>query len=109
MLFVGVMLVLACVLALALAQEKAEKTYKEALEYLQRHMSGAALDAFKKADTQDGGHCLACQKKMIKSALELQEWKTAETAAEEMVEQAQGNKNVALAHFQFGIVLIDEG
>jgi len=26
----------------------------------------AALDSFKKADKQDAGHCLACQKKMIK-------------------------------------------
>ena len=116
--FAGVVLVLACVLAPVLAQEKtdegpasekAQKTYKEALDYLHRRMTSAALDAFKKADKQDGGQCLACQKKMIKYALELQEWKTAEAAAEEMVEQARGDKHVALAHFQFGIVLIDEG
>ena len=39
----------------------------------------------------------------------MRDWKTAETAAQEAVEQAQGEKNVALAHYQFGIVLISEG
>ena len=89
--------------------QKAKKTYQEALNYQHRHMTEAALDAFKKADKQDGGHCLAWQKKMIKYGIELRDWKTAETAAQEAVEQAQGEKNVALAHYQFGIVLITEG
>ena len=65
------------------ASEKAQKTYSEALDYLKKRMDDAALDSFKKADKQDGGHCLACQKNMIKYGVELQEWKIAETAAEE--------------------------
>jgi thiol-disulfide isomerase/thioredoxin len=91
------------------ADEKAQKTYKEALEHLKQHKTEAALEGFKKADKQDGGHCLACQKKVIQFALELQDWKTAETAAGEMVAQAQGDRNVALAHYQFGMVLLREG
>ena len=114
----GMLLVLACIVAPLLAQEKtgegptnekAQKTYKEALDYQHRRMTDAALESFKKADKQDGGHCVACQKKMIKYGVELREWKTAETASEEGVEQAQGEKNMALAHYQFGIVLFDEG
>jgi thiol-disulfide isomerase/thioredoxin len=62
-----------------------------------------------RADKQDGGHCPACQKKMIKYGIELREWKIAESAAAEMAEQAQGDKNVAIAHYQFGVVLINEG
>ena len=89
--------------------EKAQKTYKKASEDLQRHETQAALEGFKKADKQDEGHCLACQKAMIKYGIALQDWKTAETGAEEMVAEAQGEKSVALAHYQFGIVLIDEG
>src|SRR5258708_14258529 len=58
--------------------EKA-KNYKEALQYLKQRRIDAALDSFKKADKQDDGHCLVCQKKIIKYALELQDWKTAET------------------------------
>ena len=66
---------------------------------LKQHMTWAALDSFKKADKQDDGHCLICQKKMIKYGIELGEWKTAETAGEEIVTEAQGAKNIALAHY----------
>jgi len=55
---------------------------KEGSEYL--HRPDAALDSFKKADVQDAGRCLACQKKMmIKYGMELWDWKTAETGAGE--------------------------
>src|ERR1700704_600349 len=63
------------------ANEKAQKTFKEASEFERKHDTHWALEGFKKADKQDGGHCLACQKKMIKYGIELQDWKTAETAA----------------------------
>ncbi len=106
----------ACLVTPSLAQtasdgptdEKAKRTYKEAIGYLNQHRPDAALDSFKKADKQDGGHCLDCQKKIIKYALELQEWKAAEAAAAEMIEQAQGDKNVALAHYQLGLILVRE-
>lgn len=88
--------------------EKAQKTCKEALEFLSKHQTEWALDSFKKADKQDGGHCLACQKKIIKYAVELQDWKAAETAAEQQVAEVQGNNDVAVAHFEFGVVLMSE-
>src|SRR5258707_5743890 len=72
-------------------------------------MTDAAIEIFKKAEKQDGGHCLACQKKMTQYGVELREWKTAEAAAAEMVEQSQDQNDVAIAHYQFGIVLMDEG
>jgi thiol-disulfide isomerase/thioredoxin len=90
------------------ADEKAKKTYKEAFEYLRKRMTESALDNFKKADKQDGGHCLACQRYMIKYGIELRDWKVAELAAEEMVAEAQGEKAVALAHYEFGSVLMLE-
>jgi thiol-disulfide isomerase/thioredoxin len=114
----GMVLLLAFMVAPVMAQEKtddgptnekAQKTYKEGLEYLHQRRTDAALGDFKKADKQDDGHCLACQQKMIKYGIELREWKIAETAAEEMVAQAQGAKKVALAHYQFGSVLAREG
>ena len=116
--YAAIILAMACMVAPLHAQEKADagpindkaqKTYKEALDYVHRRMPDAALESFKKADKQDSGHCTACQKKMIKYGIELREWKTAEAAAEEVVAQAQGETNVALAHFQFGLVLINEG
>jgi len=89
--------------------EKARKTYAQGLDYIHQRMNGAALESFKKADKQDDGHCLACQKKMIRYGMELGEWKTAEAAGEEMVAEAQGAKNLALAHYQLGIVFQSEG
>jgi peroxiredoxin len=109
--------VLACVLTPAFAQEKADgptsekaqKTYKQALEYLHERRNDAALEEFKKADKQDGGHCVVCQKQILKYGLELQDWKAAEVAAGEIVAEAQGDRDVALAHYQFAIVLMNEG
>jgi len=91
------------------ANEKAQKTYKQGLEYLKQHMVPSALDSFKKADKQDDGHCLACQKKMVKYGRELGDWKTAELGAEELVAEAKGAKDIAITHYQLGIVLRDEG
>jgi thiol-disulfide isomerase/thioredoxin len=86
---------------------KAQKSYNEAMDALRHNRILDALDKFKKADKQDGGHCLGCQKKMIKYGSELGEWKVAELAGEEMVAQAQG-EDVALAHYQLGTVLMSE-
>ena len=47
------------------SDEKAQKTYKQALEELRQHRTEFALDSFKKADKQDGGRCSACQLQMI--------------------------------------------
>jgi hypothetical protein len=55
--------------------EKAQKSYKEALEHLKQRREFAALESFKKADKQDGGHCLACQKQMIKYGVDLGEYR----------------------------------
>src|SRR5580704_2280636 len=107
-------IVCACLAIPALAQttgegpsnEKAQKTYKEAHQYLHQRDYQAALDSFKKADKQDDGHCRACQKEMIKYGAELGDWKVVELAAEEGVPEAQGVEATALAHYQFATVLL---
>jgi thiol-disulfide isomerase/thioredoxin len=109
-------LAVACVLTPVFAQEtkdgptneKAQKTYKVAFQHLHERRTDWALDEFKKADKQDGGHCLACQKQMIQYGVELGDWKTAELVAEEMVAEAQDKKEIALAHYQYAVVLMDE-
>ena len=113
----GIALMLVLFVTPALAEEKvegptndkAQKTYKQGLEYLNKGMKDAALDKFKKADQQDGGLCLPCKKKMIQYGIELRDWKTAEAAAGEVASQVQGDKDVPLAHYEFGVVLFDEG
>lgn len=89
--------------------EKAQKTYREGLEYLHRHMTEAAVDAFKKADKQDGGHCLGCQRRVIKYAVEIHDWKAAESAAAELLGEAGTPKEQARAHDRLGGVLVKEG
>jgi thiol-disulfide isomerase/thioredoxin len=88
--------------------EKAQKSYQEAIKNLNARMTYEAVDNFKKADKQDDGRCVACQKKMIKYGIELADWKTAEMAAEEMVTEASAGQEAAIAHYQFGVVLMDE-
>ncbi len=69
--------------------KKRRKTYKHAPAALDDRRQDIALDEFKKADKQDGGHCFPCQKQMIKYGIELGEWKPAELAAQEMIAEAQ--------------------
>jgi thiol-disulfide isomerase/thioredoxin len=116
--FVRISLILICVLLLpALAQnssegptnEKAQKTYKDALKALHESGRAVALEGFAKADKQDGGRCVACQKQMVKYGVELSDWKIAELAAAEMVAEAEGNREMAIAHYQFGVILMNEG
>jgi len=89
--------------------EKALKTYKRALDYLHKHDLRTAFEDFKKADKEDGGHCFACQRVMIKYGMELGEWKMAEQGAQEMVVGAKGERDVALAHYQLEVVFTSEG
>jgi len=91
------------------SNEKAQKTYQEALRYLHDREKVQAFEGFKKADKQDGEHCMACQKQVIKFGVELEDWKAAELAAQEMVAEAQGDRGTALAHYQFATVLMTEG
>jgi len=110
-------LALSCMLVPVFAQEssegpkdeKAQKTYKQALEELHQKNEESALDKFKKADKQDGGHCLACQKQMIKLGIKHEDWKMASLAAEEMLGEAQGTEATAVAHYQVAYVLFYEG
>jgi len=113
----GLGLALACLATISFAQEragegptneKAQKAYKDGMEYLRHRNTDSALDRFKKADKEDGGHCLACQKQIIHYGAELHDWKAAESAAEEMVAQAQGQRDTAVAHYEFGMVLLNE-
>ena len=89
--------------------KKARKSYEKGLEDIRAHKTDFALDEFKKADKQDGGHCKACEKQMVKYGLELGEWKTAELAATEMISDAKEPRDIALAHYQYAVVLVNEG
>jgi thiol-disulfide isomerase/thioredoxin len=116
-----VTLALACILSPARAQTadpkptdvkptdaRALKTYETAVQLLRERMEAAALGEFKKADKQDGGHCYACQKQMLRLGIEFDDWKSAELAAQEMVADAKGDRATAIAHYEYGVILVRE-
>ena len=88
--------------------EKAHKTYEKAQQELKEHKLQFALDEFKKADKQSGGHCLGCEKQMVKLGVQLEDWKAAELGAEELLVNSQGEAPVALAHYQSAMVFYRE-
>jgi peroxiredoxin len=87
---------------------KALKTYLQGTERLKAHDRSAAIESFKKADKQDGGHCVACQKQMIKLGLEIGDFKAADEAAQEMIAEAKDPKATAIAHEERATVLMRE-
>jgi peroxiredoxin len=88
--------------------EKAKKSFANALQEVKERKLLFALDDFKKADKQDGGHCKACQKQMVKYGVEIGEWKTAERGATEMIADANEPRDLALAHYQYAVLLVNE-
>lgn len=92
-----------------LTNPKAQKTFQNAAGFAQHHMDQQALDEFKKADKQDGGQCAACQAMVVKYSIEMRDWKAATQAAQEEISQAKQNVNIALAHYDMGHVLFEEG
>ena len=89
--------------------EKAQKTYKEANELVRERKIPSALDDFKKADKQDGGHCFGCQKEMIYYGSKLGDWKAAELGAQEMIAESGDPRGKAISHYQMASVLMAEG
>lgn len=87
---------------------RAQKTYHQALSYEASRNTAVALDYFKKADKQDGGHCVACKDQIIECAEELGQWKDAEEAAQQMISDARKPEAAALAHFHLGALLARE-
>ena len=88
--------------------EKAQETYKKGLENLRKGQLSSALDCFKKADKQDGGHCIPCQKQIIDCAMKARDWKAAANAANEQVSEARDPRDVAVAHFNLALILFNQ-
>lgn len=88
---------------------KARKSCQEGLNHLQKHNTEMALDNFKKADKQDGGHCAACQEQMIRLGEKIGDWKVAERGAEERVAGAKNERDTALSHYDLGMLMLSEG
>src|ERR1700689_1371299 len=60
---------------------KAQKTFAEALDWQKRGQNASAVESFRKANKQDGGHCFACLEKAYNLAMSIGEFKAAEEIA----------------------------
>ena len=91
------------------SNEKAQKTYKEALKCLLERRTDFALGALKKADKQDDGKVpgVPARNGQVRNAARRME--DAELGAEELVAEAQDERSKALAHYQFAVLLMSEG
>ena len=88
---------------------KAQKTYAEALQALRQRNYFEALDKFKKANKQDGDHCSECLKHVLSLATQMGDFKAADGAAKDLIANTQGPAETAQAHYQRGVLLLQEG
>jgi thiol-disulfide isomerase/thioredoxin len=91
------------------ADPKAKKTFDEASKFMQEQHWVFALDGFRKADKQDGGHCIPCEYQAWKAAVELGDFKAARTQAELMLAQVTSPVDKATAQFLLGRTYLAEG
>jgi tetratricopeptide (TPR) repeat protein len=88
---------------------KAQKTYREGLEWAHKGMPGVAVDSFKKANKQDGGHCEPCANKIIEYGLKTGDFKAADAAAQQLIVDAKTPLQAAEGHLERGTVQYREG
>lgn len=91
------------------ADPKAQKTYAEAKDWLRQRNEHAAMDSYRKADKQDGGHCASCRDEVIRLGLRVGDFKAADEAAEEAIAQVPAGADAARAHETRGFILFREG
>jgi thiol-disulfide isomerase/thioredoxin len=88
---------------------KASKTYAGAIDWEKQRNYGAAMDDFRKANRQDGGHCRECLRRAYLLAVRINAFKDAEGIARDMLPQAETDQQKAAAHFEIAIALQRQG
>lgn len=88
---------------------KAQKTFANAQDWAKGEQFAPALDAFRKADKQDGGHCSLCEAKVVEMGLEGGDFKSAEAAANVLIAEANTPPMVAYGHMEMGFVHYRQG
>ena len=88
---------------------KARKTYASALDWERHDHNDAALDDFRKANKQDGGHCWECLWRAYRLAFNIGEYGDAVEIAREWLPMAQDDGDKATVHFRLGMALLDQG
>jgi len=88
---------------------KAKQTFADAQKLFKAHQYIFALEGFRKADKQDGGHCVSCEVQAFKAAEECNDFKAAREQAALLGDHLQGPAAKAQAHYLAGKACISEG
>jgi len=88
---------------------KAYKTYLSAKDWERVGNQTLAIEAFRKANQQDGGHCAQCLKRAHAMALAIGDFKTAEAILRDWLPTVTTDTARATLHYQIGIALQREG
>lgn len=91
------------------ADPKALKSFLSAEEWLQHGMRAQAIDSYRKANQQDGGHCAECLRRAYALAMQIGEYKQAAEIGQGMLEQARGNTEQAAAHYRTALAVQNLG
>jgi thiol-disulfide isomerase/thioredoxin len=89
--------------------EKAKKSFAEAKQLYNRHNYVFAVDGFRKADKQDGGHCVSCEQLAYDSAIELRNYKLARQITQDLLSNATDPKSKARAHYFHAVAAYRDG
>jgi len=95
--------------ACAQTDAKAKQTYAEAEQMLKHHDYIFALDDFRKADKQDGGHCIPCEIAAYKVAGHMNDYKVQREEAALLLEHVTSSADKAQAHYLAGKACLTEG
>jgi thiol-disulfide isomerase/thioredoxin len=88
---------------------KAYKTFLGAAEWEKHGDLASALDDYRKANKQDGGHCSECLSRAYTVALKIGANKDAVSVARDWLPMAQNDQDRMEGHFRLGIALQREG
>jgi thiol-disulfide isomerase/thioredoxin len=88
---------------------KAKKTFDEALLLMKDSRYVFALEGFRKADKQDGGHCIVCEQKAWDAAVALGDFKAARAQTGAMLANATAVSDKVNAQFLLGETCLREG
>ena len=91
------------------ADPKAKQTFEESMLLLKKRNYAFALDGFRKADKQDGGHCVPCELQAYQAARQAPDYKAAREAAAALLESVSSLPDKARAHYMAGAICLVEG
>ena len=87
----------------------ARKTFAKAMKALDEHKYTESLESFRKADSQDGNHCVPCEYHAFLAAKKLQDYASAHAETALLLEHVADPADKAEVHYLAGDVCLSEG